>query len=156
MKTYKAFEITSPGQFNLVERPIREPGPGQVRLRVEAAGVCHSDALAVEGQWPGLKYPLVPGHEIAGRIEAIGPEVQVWKIGQRVGVVGWFGGECRVCESCRRGDFINCISLIIPGLTTDGGYAESVIVEARAAGVNSRCAECRRGSAAALRWRDDL
>ncbi|CEG57460.1 alcohol dehydrogenase [Legionella fallonii] len=130
MKTYRAIEITTPGKLNLVERPLREPGPGQVRLRVEAAGVCHTDVMAVEGLWPGLKYPLVPGHEIAGRIDAVGAEVNHWKIGQRVGV-GWFGGECRECESCRRGDFINCAKLIIPGFSMDGGYAESVIVEAR-------------------------
>ncbi|HVV68607.1 MAG TPA: alcohol dehydrogenase [Gammaproteobacteria bacterium] len=131
MKTYKAIEITSPGKLNLVERTLREPQAGQVRLRVEAAGICHTDVFAVEGQWPGLKYPLVPGHEIAGRIDAVGADVKVWKVGQRVGV-GWFGGQCYVCEPCRRGDFINCIRLIIPGITTDGGYAESVIVEARA------------------------
>ncbi|WP_058535731.1 alcohol dehydrogenase [Legionella saoudiensis] len=131
MKTYKAVEITTPGQLNIVERPVREPGPGQVRLRVEAAGVCHTDVLAVEGMWPGLQYPLVPGHEIAGRIDALGEGVTTWKVGQRVGV-GWFGGECGECESCRRGDFINCIKLIIPGFTRDGGYAELVIVEARA------------------------
>ncbi len=131
MKTYKAIEITAPGKLNLVERAIREPGEGQVRLRVEATGICHSDAWVVEGQWPGMKYPLVPGHEIAGRIEAIGPGVTPWKIGQRVGV-GWFGGECRKCEPCRRGNFMNCVRLIIPGIKVDGGYAESVIVEARA------------------------
>ncbi|WP_133135812.1 alcohol dehydrogenase [Legionella rowbothamii] len=130
MKTYKAVEITTPGQLNIVERPVREPGPGQVRLRVEAAGVCHTDVFAVEGVWPGLKYPLVPGHEIAGRIDALGEGVTTWNVGQRVGV-GWFGGECGECEPCRRGDFINCINLIIPGFTRDGGYAELVIVEAR-------------------------
>jgi D-arabinose 1-dehydrogenase-like Zn-dependent alcohol dehydrogenase len=130
MKTYKAVEITTPGQLNIVERPVRDPGPGQVRLRVEAAGVCHTDVLAVEGMWPGLQYPLVPGHEIAGRIDALGDGVTTWKVGQRVGV-GWFGGECSECEPCRRGDFINCINLIVPGFTRDGGYAELVIVEAR-------------------------
>ncbi|MDR3503369.1 MAG: alcohol dehydrogenase [Legionella sp.] len=130
MKTYKAVEITTPGQLNIVERAVREPGPGQVRLRVEAAGVCHTDVLAVEGMWPGLQYPLVPGHEIAGRIDALGEGVTTWKVGQRVGV-GWFGGECGACEPCRRGDFINCINLIVPGFTRDGGYAELVIVEAR-------------------------
>ncbi len=131
MQTYKAIEITTPGKLKLVERSIRQPGRGQVRLRVEAAGICHTDVLAIEGQWPGLKYPLVPGHEIAGRIEAVGEGVNNWKIGQRVGV-GWFGGQCYECEPCRRGDFVNCIRLIIPGFTTDGGYAELVIVEARA------------------------
>jgi D-arabinose 1-dehydrogenase-like Zn-dependent alcohol dehydrogenase len=131
MKTYKAFEITSPGKLTLVERPIREPGSRQVRVRVDAVGVCHSDSLVIEGQWPGMKYPLVPGHEIAGRIDAIGAEVENWKVGQRVGV-GWFGGQCGVCDPCRRGSFINCNNLIIPGINSDGGYAEQVIVEARA------------------------
>lgn len=131
MKTYKAIEITSPGKLKLVERQIREPGPGQVRLKVEAAGVCHSDAMAIEGEWPGLNYPLVPGHEIAGRIDAVGEGVTTWKVGQRVGV-GWFGGECGKCESCRRGDLMSCSNPIVPGFTIDGGYAESVIVEARA------------------------
>ena len=131
MATYKAIEITAPGKLNLVERTIRDPGPGQVRLRVESVGVCHSDAMAVEGQWPGLHYPLVPGHEIAGRIDAIGERVEDWNVGDRVGV-GWYGGEDGKCESCRRGDFVNCANPIIPGLTTDGGYAELAIVEARA------------------------
>lgn len=131
MKTYRAIEVTTPGKLTLVQRPMREPGPEQVRLKVEASGVCHSDTMAIEGQWPGLKYPLVPGHEIAGRIDAVGANVTTWKIGQRVGV-GWYGGECRKCESCRRGDFVNCANPIIPGFTVDGGYAESVIVEARA------------------------
>jgi D-arabinose 1-dehydrogenase-like Zn-dependent alcohol dehydrogenase len=131
MKTYKAIEITRPGQLNLVEKQFRDPGPGQVRLKVEAAGVCHSDALAVEGHWPGLQYPLIPGHEIAGRVDAVGEGVKNWKVGQRVGI-GWYGGECDKCDSCRRGDFVNCANPIIPGFTTDGGYAEYAIVEARA------------------------
>lgn len=131
MKTYKAIEIISPGKLNLVERPLREPGPGQVRLKVEACGICHTDALAIEGKWPGIRFPRVPGHEIAGRIEALGQGVDNWKIGQRVGM-GWFGGECGQCEPCRRGDKVNCTHLIVPGITTDGGYAESFIAEARA------------------------
>jgi D-arabinose 1-dehydrogenase-like Zn-dependent alcohol dehydrogenase len=131
MKTYKAIEITTPGKLNMVERPMREPGPGQVRIKVEAAGVCHTDFLAIEGLWPGLRYPLVPGHEIAGRIDALGEGVKTWNVGQRVGV-GWFGGNCGTCDPCKRGDFINCVNLIIPGFTTDGGYAELVIAEARA------------------------
>jgi D-arabinose 1-dehydrogenase-like Zn-dependent alcohol dehydrogenase len=128
---YRAIEITSPGKLTLVTRKVREPGPGQVRLRVEAAGVCHSDIMAVDGLWPGVQFPLVPGHEIAGRIEAVGEGVTKWKVGQRAGV-GWYGGECRECESCRRGDFVNCQNPIIPGFTIDGGYAELAIVEARA------------------------
>lgn len=131
MKTYRAIEITAPGKLKLVERPIREPGRGQVRLKVEAAGVCHSDTMAIEGQWPGITFPRVPGHEIAGRIDALGEGVEGWKVGQRAGV-GWFGGECGKCEPCRRGDFVNCANPIVPGMTVDGGYAEMVIVEARA------------------------
>jgi len=117
--------------MTLVERPLREPGSGQVRIRVEAAGICHSDALTIEGQWPGITYPRVPGHEIAGRIEALGDGVHQWKVGQRVGV-GWFGGECGECEPCRRGDFVLCQNLIVSGISTDGGYAEMAIAEARA------------------------
>ena len=129
--TYKAVEVASPGKLNLVTRPVPEPGPGQVRVRVEAAGICHSDVATVEAVFPGIQYPRVPGHEIAGCIEALGENVSGWKTGQRVGI-GWFGGECGHCEACRRGDFVNCENLIISGITTDGGYAEVVIVESRA------------------------
>src|SRR5215467_6813118 len=106
--TYKAVEVTSPGKFRVVERPLVSPGAGQVRIRVEACGVCHSDAATVEGQFPGMKYPRVPGHEIVGRIDALGPDVSGWKVGTRVGV-GFFGGEDRTCEPCRRGDFAQCL-----------------------------------------------
>ena len=97
----------SPSQtrpFELVERPTPEPGPRQVRIKVEACGICHSDVFAATGTFPGVHYPAVPGHEVAGRIDAIGPDVTTWKVGQRVGV-GWFGGACFVCDRCRRGDF---------------------------------------------------
>ena len=129
--TYKAVEVPTPGVLKLVERPIVEPGAGQVRIRVEASGVCHSDAATIEGQWTGITYPRVPGHEIAGYIEAVGEGVEQWQVGQRVGV-GWFGGECGHCEPCRRGDLVKCLNLIISGISTDGGYAEVVIAEARA------------------------
>ena len=129
--TYNAVEAVAPGTVRLVERPMPEPGAGQVRIRVEACGICHTDSLTIEGQWPGLSFPRVPGHEAAGRIEAIGPAVAGWRIGQRVGV-GFFGGECGHCEPCRRGDAINCQNLIISGITTDGGYAGVMIAEARA------------------------
>lgn len=129
--TYRAIEVSAPGVLKLVERPIVEPGFGQVRIRVEASGVCHSDTATIEGQWSGMTYPRVPGHEIAGYIEAVGEGVEEWKVGQRVGV-GWFGGECGHCESCRRGDLVKCLNLIISGISTDGGYAEIVIAEARA------------------------
>lgn len=129
--TYRAQQVTEPGRFELVERQIVEPGAGQVRIRVEAAGICHSDSFVADGAWPGIVYPRVPGHEIAGRIDAMGSGITGWSIGDRV-AVGWFGGNCGRCEPCRRGDLINCANLIVSGLTVDGGYAEMVIAEARA------------------------
>ena len=130
-KTYKAVEITKPGIFRLVEKPVVEPGEEQVRIRVEACGVCHSDAGTVEGQLPGVMYPRVPGHEAIGLIEEVGRRVTTWKVGQRVGV-GFFGGEDGTCETCRRGDTAYCQNPIITGVTSDGGYAEMMIAEARA------------------------
>jgi D-arabinose 1-dehydrogenase-like Zn-dependent alcohol dehydrogenase len=129
--TYKAIEVSSPGVLKLVERAMAQPGIGQVRIRVEACGVCHSDAATVSGQWPGLSYPRVPGHEAIGRIEKVGPDVTTWKVGQRVGV-GFFGGEDGTCEACRRGETVYCQNPIVTGITTDGGYAEVMIAEARA------------------------
>src|SRR5580704_9633032 len=128
--TYKAVEVSAPGVLRLVERPVSEPGAGQVRLRVEACGVCHSDAATVTGTYKGLTLPRVPGHEVVGRIEALGSGVSRWKIGQRVGV-GLIAGEDGVCESCRRGDMVNCENPVMSGITTDGGYAEVMIAEAR-------------------------
>jgi propanol-preferring alcohol dehydrogenase len=113
-----------------VERPISEPGAGQVRIRVEACGICHTDAATVTGTYPGLTLPRVPGHEVVGRIEALGSGVSRWKIGQRVGV-GLIAGEDGVCEPCRRGDIVNCQNPVISGVTVDGGYAEMMIAEAR-------------------------
>jgi D-arabinose 1-dehydrogenase-like Zn-dependent alcohol dehydrogenase len=131
----KAVQISKPGgNFEVVERPIPEPGRGQVRIKVEACGICHSDALVKEGHWPGIQYPRVPGHEIAGRIDALGADVTKWKPGQRVGV-GWHGGHCFQCEPCRRGDFINCQFEKITAITFDGGYAEYVIVPAEAVAI---------------------
>jgi propanol-preferring alcohol dehydrogenase len=129
--TYKAVEVSAPGVLQVVERPVTEPGAGQVRIRVEACGVCHSDSVTVTGVYPGLTLPRVPGHEVVGRIEALGSGVSRWKIGQRVGV-GFFGGEDGVCEPCRREDIVNCQNPVIPGVTVDGGYAEVMIAEARA------------------------
>lgn len=127
MPRMKVVQVGKPGgNFELVERPVPEPGPGQVRIKVEACGICHSDALVKEGLWEGLQYPRVPGHEIAGRIDALGPDVTNWKTGQRVGV-GWHGGHCFKCESCRRGDFNLCQFGKITGITFDGGYAEYVV-----------------------------
>lgn len=128
----KAVQISKPGgNFEVVERPIPEPGRGQVRIKVEACGICHSDALVKEGHWPGIQYPRVPGHEIAGRIDAVGPDVTQWKPGQRVGV-GWHGGHCFVCDPCRRGDFINCRFEKITAISYDGGYQEYMIAQAEA------------------------
>jgi D-arabinose 1-dehydrogenase-like Zn-dependent alcohol dehydrogenase len=129
--TYRAVEISSPGVFSLVERKVAVLGARQVRIRVEACGVCHSDAGTVEGQLPDVVYPRVPGHEAIGRIEEVGRRVTTWKVGQRVGV-GFFGGEDRTCETCRRGDTAYCQNPIITGVTSDGGYAEMMIAEARA------------------------
>src|SRR6195256_5899724 len=128
--TYKAMEVSLPGTLRVVQRPLSEPGAGQVRIRVEACGICHTDAATVTGTYPGLVLPRVPGHEVVGRIEALGSGVAKWKIGQRVGV-GFFGGEDGVCEPCRRGDIVNCQNPVIPGVTTDGGYAEVMIAESR-------------------------
>src|SRR5262249_21040413 len=129
--TYKAVEVSAPGTLRVVERPVPEPGAGQVRIRVEACGICHTDAAVVTGAYPGLELPRVPGHEAVGRIESLGGGVSRWKIGQRVGV-GFFGGEDGVCDPCRRGDTVHCRNAVYPGVTTDGGYAEVMIAEARA------------------------
>jgi propanol-preferring alcohol dehydrogenase len=127
--TYKAVEVSAPGVLRVVERPVPEPGAGQVRIGVEACGICHTDAATITGMYPGLKLPRVPGHEVVGRIEALGSGVSKWKIGQRVGV-GFFGGEDGVCEPCRRGDMVQCQNPVTPGVTVDGGYAEVMIAEA--------------------------
>jgi D-arabinose 1-dehydrogenase-like Zn-dependent alcohol dehydrogenase len=132
MNKMKAVQVSRPGgNFELVERPIPEPGRGQVRIKVEACGICHGDVLVKEGHWPGIKYPRVPGHEIAGRVDTVGPDVTLWKPGQRVGV-GWHGGHCFQCDPCRRGDFINCQSAKATGISFDGGYAEYMIAPAEA------------------------
>jgi D-arabinose 1-dehydrogenase-like Zn-dependent alcohol dehydrogenase len=128
----KAVQISKPGgNFELVERPIPQPARGQVRIKVEACGICHSDALVKEGYWPGIQYPRVPGHEIAGRIDALGADVTLWKPGQRIGL-GWHGGHCFECEPCRSGDFINCRNEKITALSFDGGYQEYMVAPAEA------------------------
>lgn len=114
------------GSFEVTEESAREPARGTVRIRVQACGVCHSDVLTKEGAFPGIVYPRAPGHEIAGVVDAVGEAADPWKAGDRVGV-GWHGGHCGKCDSCRRGDFITCDKLQIPGISYDGGYAESVI-----------------------------
>jgi D-arabinose 1-dehydrogenase-like Zn-dependent alcohol dehydrogenase len=126
----KAAQISKAGgDWELVERDIPEPATGQVRVKVEACGICHSDVLVKDGIWPGLQYPRVPGHEIAGRVDAVGANVTSWAVGQRVGV-GWHGGHCFVCEQCRRGDFAMCVNRKVTGIDFDGGYATHVIVPA--------------------------
>jgi D-arabinose 1-dehydrogenase-like Zn-dependent alcohol dehydrogenase len=129
----RAVQVPRPnGPFEIVERDIPEPGPGTVRIKVQACGVCHSDALVYEGHWPGLRYPRVPGHEVAGVIDAIGAGVQGWKEGDRAGV-GWHGGNCGYCDQCRRGNFFACQNLtIVTGLTYDGGYADYMIARSEA------------------------
>jgi D-arabinose 1-dehydrogenase-like Zn-dependent alcohol dehydrogenase len=132
MAKMRAVQVPRPAEpLDLVERGTPEPGAGSVRIRVEACGVCHSDAFTKEGQWPGIQYPRVPGHEVAGVIEALGPGVGNWKTGQRVGV-GWHGGHCGVCDSCRRGDFVTCRVAQVPGIAYDGGYADYMIAPAGA------------------------
>ncbi|MCA1683341.1 MAG: alcohol dehydrogenase [Actinobacteria bacterium] len=132
MATMRAMQVSGPGgDFELVEREVPAPGPGQAVVRVHACGVCHSDVFAKEGGYPGVSYPLVPGHEIAGAIEALGEGVHGWEVGQPVGV-GWFGGNCGYCEWCRRGSLIDCENTEIPGVTVDGGYADYVLVRASA------------------------
>jgi len=118
-------------EFELVEREVPEPAPAEVRVAVEACGICHSDAFAKEGTYPGLTYPHVPGHEIAGRIDAVGDDVEGWSTGDRVGV-GWHGGHCFTCDACRRGDFQQCENAEITGITYDGGYAEYTTVPSEA------------------------
>jgi len=123
----RAVQVSRPGGlFEMVEREIPEPGPRQIRVKVQACGVCHSDSLTKEGHWPGIAYPRVPGHEIAGVIDAVGSEVPHWKPGQRVGI-GWLGSYCGYCESCRRGSFITCANQRITGITMDGGYQDYVL-----------------------------
>jgi len=113
---------------------VPEPEPGKVRIKVEACGICHSDSFVVEGTYPGIVYPRVPGHEIAGHIDAVGPGVTAWRVGLRVGV-GWHGGHCGVCANCRRGDYVLCVLAQVPGMAYDGGYADYMIapIEALAA-----------------------
>jgi D-arabinose 1-dehydrogenase-like Zn-dependent alcohol dehydrogenase len=130
--TMKSAQIPKPGEaFQVVTRQIPNPEAGQVRIKVQACGVCHSDALTVEGAWPGIQYPRVPGHEVAGVIDEVGAGVSAWKKGQRVGV-GWHGGQDNTCRECRRGDFRNCQNLKIPGISYDGGYQEYMVAPVEA------------------------
>src|ERR1051326_5409942 len=115
------------GPFEIVEREIQQPAAGQVRIKVQACGICHSDSLVKEGHWPGLQYPRVPGHEVVGVIDAVGAGVHQWRPGQRVGV-GWHGGHCGYCDNCRNGDFFGCTeALQVTGISFDGGYGEYML-----------------------------
>lgn len=130
--TGRAVQVTSAGgDFKLVQREFSEPPAGHVRIRVQACGVCHSDSLTKMGIWPGIQYPRVPGHEIAGVVDAVAPDVPLFKPGRRVGL-GWHGGHCNYCIPCRRGDFILCVNGQIPGISFDGGYADYVVAPANA------------------------
>ncbi len=132
MAKMRVVQVSKPnGPFELVEREIPKPSAGTVRIKIQACGICHSDSIVKEGLFPNIQYPRIPGHEIAGVIDALGDGVTDWSVGQRVGV-GWYGGHCNSCDACRRGEFILCIRGKIPGITQDGGYAEYMIASKEA------------------------
>ena len=132
MAVMRVAQVSRPkGPFEIVERPIPEPGAGLVRIKVQACGICHSDSLTKEGAFPGIQYPRVPGHEVAGVIDAVGPGVAGWEPGQRVGV-GWNGGYCGYCDHCRRGEFFACVRGQVTGISYDGGYGEYLVAPASA------------------------
>src|SRR5262250_1077427 len=130
--TMKVAQVSKPrADFQIIERDIPKPTSGQVRIKVQACGICHSDVFTKEGSWPGIQYPRVPGHEVAGIIDEVGTGVSAWRKGQRVGV-GWHGGHDGTCDSCRRGDFRNCRNLQIPGISYDGGYQQYMVAPVEA------------------------
>jgi D-arabinose 1-dehydrogenase-like Zn-dependent alcohol dehydrogenase len=132
MATMRVAQVVRPkGAFEIVERPIPQPGAGSIRIKVQACGICHSDSLVKEGAFPGIQYPRVPGHEVAGVIDAVGPELTGWAPGQKVGV-GWHGGYCGKCDPCRRGEFFACVTGQVTGLSFDGGYGEYMVAPASA------------------------
>lgn len=132
MATMKVMQVGSAdGDFELVERDVPSPGRGEALIKIHACGVCHSDSFAKEGAYPGVSFPVVPGHEIAGEVAELGEGVEGWEVGQRVGV-GWFGGNCGWCDQCRRGELIMCQNMGIPGVTFDGGYAEYAVFRSSA------------------------
>ena len=132
MRKMRAVQVGSAGgALELVEREVPSPGPGQVLIKVQACGICHSDSLTKEGQWPGLQFPRVPGHEVAGVIDTVGAGVEGWKAGERVGV-GWHGGHCGHCANCRRGYFVVCEKAQVPGISYDGGYADYLVAPVEA------------------------
>jgi len=127
MAKMRAFQVKGPNQpLERVERDIPQPTSRTVRVKVQACGICHSDSFVTTGAFPGIQYPRIPGHEVAGVIDAVGPDVTTWKVGDRVGI-GWFGGNCFLCEPCRRGQFVMCEKGKITGVTFDGGYADYLI-----------------------------
>src|SRR5438046_2799077 len=131
MTMMRVVQVSRPsGPFEIVERPIPDPAAESVRIRVQACGICHSDSVTKEGHYPGIQYPRVPGHEVAGVIDALGPGTAGWQPGQRVGV-GWNGGYCGHCDYCRRGEFFACVTGQVTGITHDGGYGEYLIAPAR-------------------------
>jgi D-arabinose 1-dehydrogenase-like Zn-dependent alcohol dehydrogenase len=132
MAMMRVVQVSRPnGPFEIVQRPMPEPGVGSVRIRVQACGICHSDSVVKAGHYPGIQYPRVPGHEVAGVIDAVGNGSAGWQPGQRVGV-GWNGGYCGHCDHCRRGEFFACVTGQVTGITYDGGYAEYMIAPASA------------------------
>ena len=153
--TYRAIEISKPGVFTEVSRPLQDPGPNQVRIRVEACGVCHTDSALVNGELPNLTYPRVPGHEVIGRIDAVGSNVKSRSVGQRVGV-GICGGWDDTCVSCLRGDFVNCANAVLTGIMIDGGYAEVMIIDARSTVTIPDGLESAQGSTAPVCRCDDV
>ena len=156
MAKMKVAQVPSPGaDFQIVEREVPEPGPRQVRIKVQACGVCHSDVLTKDGLWPGLQYPRIPGHEVAGIVDEVGEGVSEWKKGQRVGV-GWHGGHDGTCRECRRGDFRNCQNMKIAGISYDGGYQEYMVAPAEALAAIPDSSEGCRSGASAVRWHYDV
>ncbi len=153
----RAIQVRKPGEsLELVEIPVPEPGPGEVRVRVRACGICHSDMFTVAGAWPGISYPRTPGHEIAGNIDAVGAGVtSVWSRESASASAGTAATTERV-HFCRRGDFVTCRTLRIPGIAYDGGYAEYVVAPAERAGADPRGASVRRSRAAHVRRGHDL
>jgi D-arabinose 1-dehydrogenase-like Zn-dependent alcohol dehydrogenase len=132
MRTMKAVQVAQAGgPLEVVERNVPEPDAGHVLIKIQACGICHSDVLTKDGLWPGLQYPRVPGHEIAGVIDKVAADVEGWEAGQRVGV-GWHGGHCGRCEHCRQGDFVLCQRALVPGISYDGGYAEYMVAPVEA------------------------
>ncbi len=132
MSLMRAVQVSAPGaDFELIRKEIPEPKENEVRIKVQACGICHGDAVVKEGHFPGIKYPRVPGHEVVGTIDKLGPNVSFWEIGQRVGV-GWYGGPCLKCEACRKGDPGNCASFLTTGISFDGGYAEYMVAPQQA------------------------